>query len=163
MFGVFIVIDFWEVTDRVTGRPRTLEKCAHVTHVDPIQPNRDALFRLEKNRPSPFFFSSSPLFVPPLLSHRAPVRGTLPCTAPCPPRRISQTTMITATNPARHRRLPGTLCPGTCRDMSDPRGKSTEGPCWTPRREPCSGSQVRSSQSSCCPVVGWSFFFLTGR
>lgn len=65
VFGVFIVIDFWEVTDRVTGRPRTLEKCAHVRHVDPIQPNRDALFRLEKNRPSPFFFSSSPLFLPP--------------------------------------------------------------------------------------------------
>lgn len=36
--------------------------------------------------------------------------------------------------------------------MSVPSGKSTEGLCWTPRRELCSGSQV----SSCVPVVPFS-------
>lgn len=128
-------------------------KCAHVTHFDPRwlenSPNPARLFlRSVENKtffPLIFFFFIPPLFFFLLLSHRAPVRGTLPCTAPCPPRRISQTRMITVLNPVRHHRLPGTLYPGTCRDTSDPRGKSTEAPCWTPRREPCSGSQVRSS------------------
>lgn len=86
-----------------------------------------------------------------LLSHRAPVRGTLPFTAPCLPRRISQTRMITALNLGRHHRHPETLYPGICPDMSDPRGKSKEDPCWIRLREPCLGSQVRG-QSPCCPV-----------
>lgn len=127
--------------------------CAHITHFDPRWWENIwglcALFlRCVKSRRCSFFSLSPPF----LLSHRAPVRGTLPYTAPCLPRRISQTRMITALNPVRHHRHPVTLYPGTCPDMSGPRGKSTEGPCWTLRREPCSGSQVRSSLL----VVGYS-------
>lgn len=85
-----------------------------------------------------------------LLSHRAPVRGTLPCTDPCLPPRISQTRMITVLNLGRHLRHPGTLYPGTCQDMSDLRGKSKEDPCWIRQRELCSGSQVRVTLSLCC-------------
>jgi len=80
-----------------------------------------------------------------LLSHRAPARGILPCTALCLPRRISRTRMITVLNPDRHLRLQGTLYPGTCPDMSGPRGRSREGRCWIRRRELCSGSQVRDT------------------
>lgn len=80
-----------------------------------------------------------------LLSLRAPVRGTLPCTAPCLPRRISQTRMITVLNLGRHHLLPGTLYPGTCPGTSGPRGKSRDDRCWIRRREPCSGSQVSGS------------------
>lgn len=80
-----------------------------------------------------------------LLSLRAPVRGTLPCTAPCLPRRISQTRMTTVLNLGRHHLLPVTLYPGTCPDMSGPRGKSREDRYWIRQREPCLESQVRGS------------------
>lgn len=80
-----------------------------------------------------------------LLSHRAPVRAILPYTAPCLPRRIFRTRMSTVLNLDRRLPHPETLYPGTCRDMSGPRGKSREDPCWIRRRELCSGSQVRGS------------------
>lgn len=80
-----------------------------------------------------------------LLSHRAPVRAILPYTAPCLPRRIFRTRMSTVLNLDRRLPHPETLYLGTCRDMSGPRGKSREDPCWIRRRELCSGSQVRGS------------------
>lgn len=80
-----------------------------------------------------------------LLSLRAPVRETLPCTAPCLPRRISQTRMITVANLGRHHLLQVTLYRGTFPDMSGPRGKSREDRFWIRQREPFSGSQVRDS------------------
>lgn len=113
--------------------------------------NRDLcvfFLRCAARRRCPPFFCLPPF----LLSRRAPVQGTLPCTAPCLPQRIFQTRMITALNRGRRHRHPAILYPGTCPDTSVPRGKSTEGLCWTPRREPCSGSQV----SSCVPVVPFS-------
>lgn len=68
MYGVFIVIDFWEATNRVTGRPRTLEKSAPVTHVDPIQPSRDALFACWRKDLPHFSFLHPPFFFPPFVS-----------------------------------------------------------------------------------------------
>lgn len=84
-----------------------------------------------------------------LLSLRAPVRGTLPCTAPCLPRRISRTRMTIVLNLDRHHRHLGTLYPGTYPDMRGPRGKYRVDPCWTQQREQCSGSQVRNSLVRC--------------
>lgn len=78
-----------------------------------------------------------------LLSARAPVRGTLPCSAPCLPRRMSRTTRTAALNPDRHLRHPVTLYLGTFPDMSGPRGRSMADLCWIRQRELCLGSQVR--------------------
>lgn len=78
-------------------------------------------------------------------SHRAQDPGTLLCVAQCLHRLISRMRTTTVWGRGVCRRHPETHFRGIYPGTNAPSAKSTAARCWIRPREPCSGSQVRST------------------